>query len=135
MAFAPLSDVIVSTTTDTGLARAKSLYADQCEVVRYPLDASWMVRRFLNAVKPDAVGLVELELWPNFLKACQKRGVPVAVINGRISERSFKGYRRFRAITRPLMFNRLHTAGVQDATYRDRLIELGVVAERVSITR
>ncbi|MEQ8850600.1 MAG: glycosyltransferase N-terminal domain-containing protein [Phycisphaerales bacterium] len=128
------ADVIVSTTTDTGLARAKSLYADRCDVVRYPLDASWMVRRFLDRVQPDAVGLVELELWPNFLKACRSRGVPVAVINGRVSERSFKGYRRFRAIARPLMFARLEAAGAQDAAYRDRLAALGVPDARLAVT-
>ncbi len=128
------ADVIVSATTDTGLGRAKSLYAERCDVVRYPLDATWMVARFLDAVRPDAVGLVELELWPNFLKACRTRGVPVAVINGRISERSFKGYNRFRAITHPLMFARLEAAGVQDAAYRDRLLALGVPPERVAIT-
>jgi len=130
----PDADVIVSTTTDTGLARATSLFSDQCDVVRYPLDASWMVRRFLDAVRPDAVGLVELELWPNFLKTCRKRGVPVAVINGRISARSFKGYRRFRAVTRPLMFARIEAAGAQDEAYRERLAALGVAPERLAVT-
>src|SRR5262249_33841344 len=75
-------DVVVSTTTDTGLARARALYAAQpnVHVVRYPLDASWAVARFLDSVRPDIVALVELELWPNFLSACAKRSIPVGII-------------------------------------------------------
>ena len=94
--------VVVSASTDTGLARAKGLYESTCDVVRYPLDASFAVRRFLDAVKPDAVALVELELWPNFMRECSRRGIPVCVINGRLSERSFKGYQRLRRWVLPM---------------------------------
>lgn len=128
------ADVIVSTSTDTGLARAKALYAETCDVVRYPLDASWAVRRFLDAVQPDAVGLVELELWPNFLGACGRRGVPVAVINGRLSARSHRGYARFARIAGKLMFARLDAAAVQDEAYADRFASVGTPADRVSVT-
>jgi 3-deoxy-D-manno-octulosonic-acid transferase len=125
--------VIVSTTTDTGLARARALFAESCEVVRYPLDFSWSVRRFLDAVRPDAVVLVELELWPNFVGACGEMGIPVAVVNGRLSARSFRGYRRFRWFFRP-SFERLAFAAVQDSAYAERFVAMGVRAERVSVT-
>lgn len=127
------ADVIVSTTTDTGLQRARDLYGTTCEVVRYPLDFSPSVRRFLDAVRPDAVGLVELELWPNFLGECGRRGIPVAVINGRLSERSFRGYRRFRRWVGP-MFGRLAVAGVQDEAYAERFRAMGMAADRVRVT-
>lgn len=124
-------DVVVSATTDTGLARARSLYAGVCPVVRYPLDASWAVRRFLDRVQPDAVALFELELWPQFVKACARRGIPVAVINGRLSARSFKGYRRLRFAIGP-SFRRLAFAAVQDEAYAGRFREMGVA--RVEVT-
>src|SRR5262249_16281469 len=83
------AEVVVAGTTDTGIARARELYSGTATVLRYPLDFSWSVERFLDAVKPDVVGLVELEVWPNFIKSCVGRGIPVGVINGRLSARSF----------------------------------------------
>lgn len=128
-------EVIVSATTDTGLARAQSLYhtLDHVEVVRYPLDCSWMVDRFLDTVRPDVVGLVELEVWPNFIARCRKREIPIGIINGRLSARSFKGYKRLRAVLRP-MFARLAFACAQDERYADRLRAMGVRDDRVSVT-
>ena len=127
--------VFVSSTTDTGLARARSLFGtlDHVSVVRYPLDCSWMVKRFLNAVQPDMVGLVELEVWPNFIKICAKRGIPIGIINGRISARSYKGYRKLRVLLRPT-FARLAFACVQDEQYAERIEAMGVPNERVQIT-
>ncbi len=127
------AEVIVSCTTDTGLARAEALYADIAHVARYPLDASWSVRRFLDAINPDAVGLVELELWPNFLKACNKRQIPVAVINGRLSERSFKGYRKISWCMKP-SFAALSLAAVQDEVYAQRFAAMGTPQARIRVT-
>ncbi len=127
------ADVIVSVTTDTGLARARALYADVCDVVRTPLDFSWAVRRFLDFTRPDVLGLVELEVWPNLVRQCQARGIPVGVINGRLSERSFKGYRRGRLLIGP-SFRRLNFAAVQDEDYVARFRAMGVAPERVKVT-
>lgn len=127
------AQVIVSATTDTGLARARALFAGVCDVARYPLDFSASVSRFLGATRPDAVALVELEVWPNFVKACERRAIPIAVINGRLSERSFRGYRRFRRALRGT-FARLAFAGVQDIAYAERFIAMGVAPERCIVT-
>lgn len=127
------AEVIVSTTTDTGLARARSLYADTCDVVRTPLDFSWAVRRFLDKTAPDVLGLVELEVWPNLIRGCVQRGIPVGVINGRLSDRSYKGYLRARPILRP-SFRRLSFAWVQDRAYADRFLGMGVPEDRVEVT-
>jgi 3-deoxy-D-manno-octulosonic-acid transferase len=127
------ADVVVTATTDTGIARARELYCGTATVLRYPLDFSWSVRRFLDAVRPDVVGLVELEVWPNFIGACAERGVPVAVINGRLSARSFKGYRRMRWALRG-MFASLSAAAVQDEAYAERFRAMGTPSERVRVT-
>jgi 3-deoxy-D-manno-octulosonic-acid transferase len=117
--------IVISASTDTGLNRAQDLFASTCDVVRYPLDFSWSVRRFLDAVGPDAVALVELELWPNFVRECRRRGVPVCIINGRLSERSFRGYRRMKRLIGPT-FATLEFAAVQDAAYAARFEHMGV---------
>ena len=124
-------EVVVSATTDTGVARARELYAGRCAVVRYPLDASWAVRRFLDAVRPDAVALTELEVWPQFVAACHSRSIPVCVINGRLSVRSYRGYRRARPLLRRT-FARLAAVGAQDETIAQRFREMG--APRVEVT-
>lgn len=127
------AEVIVTAGTDTGLARARELYGGISHVLRYPLDASGAVTRFLDHVRPQVVGLVELELWPNFVRACRERDVPVAVINGRLSERSFRGYRRVRRWMRP-SFASLAAAAVQDETYAGRFRDMGVAPDRVVVT-
>ena len=125
----PQIDVVVSASTDTGLARAKELYGSRCTVMRFPLDASWSVRKFLRRVRPDAVGLVELELWPNFATECRRRGIPIAVVNGRLSARSFKNYRRGRFWIGKF-FRQLAFAAVQNKAYAQRFKEMGVAPER-----
>lgn len=127
------AEVIVSTTTDTGLSRARDLYSDTCDVVRTPLDFSWAVRRFLEKTRPSVVGLVELEVWPNLIKGCKQRGIPVGVINGRLSERSFTGYKRARPII-GRSFRRLDFACVQDDAYAERFRAMGVPDDRLEIT-
>lgn len=129
----PHAHIIISVGTDTGIKRARELFAASCDVVRYPLDASWAVRRFLAATRPDAVALVELELWPNFVRACRRAGIPVCIINGRLSARSFKGYRCLRWFFRPL-FSSLQFAAVQDTDYAARFQAMGVPPGRCLIT-
>ncbi len=130
---APHADVVVSSTTDTGLARAREVCGTLATAVRYPLDFSPSVRSFLNAVNPDAVILVELEIWPNFVAECSARRLPIAVINGRLSERSFKGYTRFKWFF-ARSYRRLHAAAVQEEAYRARFEAMGVEASRLRVT-
>ncbi|MDX9911013.1 MAG: glycosyltransferase N-terminal domain-containing protein [Phycisphaerales bacterium] len=125
--------VVVSASTDTGIARARARFESSAHVVRYPRDFSWSVRRFLDRVRPDVVGLVELEIWPQFVRSCARRGVPVCVINGRLSARSFKGYRRVRGfIGRD--FASLTRAMVQDEDYRERFVAMGVAPDRCVVS-
>lgn len=131
------AEVLVSVGTDTGIARARELFAQQAEVVRYPLDFTSSVGRFLDRVQPDAVALTELELWPNFMRACARRGIPVGVINGRLSERSFRGYRRWKGLCFGLlggMFSQLEFAAVQDEPYAERFAHMGTPGDRIRVT-
>jgi 3-deoxy-D-manno-octulosonic-acid transferase len=126
-------DLVISATTDSGLARAKDLFGTQATIVRYPLDFSWSVCSFLNSVRPHAVALVELELWPNFVRACSQRNIPVAVINGRLSARSFRGYRRIRPLIKH-SFASLALAAVQDHTYAARFQTMGVPPDKCVVS-
>jgi 3-deoxy-D-manno-octulosonic-acid transferase len=124
--------LVISTTTNTGTARAAELYGQDHQVVRFPFDFSWAVGRFLRAIQPDAIALVELEVWPNFMAAARRRKIPVAVINGRLSERSFKRYRLIRRWMQKA-FAGLAAASVQDDAYRNRFIGMGVPPEHVHV--
>jgi 3-deoxy-D-manno-octulosonic-acid transferase len=95
----PDHECVISTTTDTGYAEACKHFVD-LPVVYWPLDFSWAVRRALHEVRPSLVVLAEGELWPNFLFECKRQGVPVAVINGRMSPRSRRNYRRLGPLAR-----------------------------------
>ncbi|MEM9346499.1 MAG: glycosyltransferase N-terminal domain-containing protein [Planctomycetota bacterium] len=121
----PTLRIVIAATTNTGYQRATDLYGEEHAVVRYPLDFSWVVSRFLDRIKPDAVCCVELEVWPNFVDACIKQGIPIAVINGRLSARSFRGYVKFKRLIGP-SFAKLTFAAVQTADYAERFKAMGV---------
>jgi 3-deoxy-D-manno-octulosonic-acid transferase len=124
--------LVLSATTSTGLAMATG--AQLADVtLPFPVDLPGPVRRLLDAADPRVVVLVETELWPELLAACGARGTPVALVNARVSDRSFAGYRAIRWILSPLL--RPVTAALaqteQDAA---RLAAIGVPAERVRVT-
>jgi len=125
--------LVIAATTDTGFARARNLFGTRHTVVRYPFDLSFSVRRFLTGTLPDVVVLMELEIWPNFVAFCRRRSIPVIVVNGRLSERSFRRYRWIAGLIRP-MFRSLHAAAVQTPVYAARFHALGTPRERISIT-
>jgi 3-deoxy-D-manno-octulosonic-acid transferase len=125
-------DVVISTTTSTGLAVARQTYPDLVTFYA-PLDFSWSTRRAIGRVRPTVLALVELELWPNLIRAAKRRGAKVAIINARLSPRSYRGYRRLR---RPLQTTLGHIDAVaaQNAEYARRFVELGISGSRVSVT-
>ncbi len=127
----PELDIVVSTTTSTGQKVARELYPD-VRVIYYPLDLGWFPGRALDRIRPCCVLLMELEIWPNFLQAAARRRVPVAVINGRISASSFRGYRFVRWLLPQLRFLGLYC--VQTEAYRERLLALGVSSDRIVVT-
>lgn len=129
--------VVVSATTAAGFDRARSLYATPPQrglhVTRFPLDFSWAVTRFLRRYRPQVVVLMELELWPNFLHACDQLSIPVVLVNGRLTQHSLRRYRCIAPVARR-MLRRVHLLCVQDETYRRRFIEAGAPPDRVLVT-
>lgn len=120
---------VVSTTTDTGYDEARKRFPD-IPVFFWPFDFSWAVGRALRRVRPDLVVLAEGELWPNFLAAAREHGVRVAVVNGRLSPRSYRRYRKLGRVTRKLL-ERIDLLIVQTEAYARRFRRLGAAAERV----
>jgi len=131
-----LSDyrVVISSTTDTGMAAARRLFSPDHLTFRWPMDFTWAVARSLNRLRPDLVVLMEGEVWPNFLAACSRRNIPVVVINARMSaDRGYPRYRMLGSLSGRL-FNRLSAIGVQDEAYAERYLSLGVRKDKVHLT-
>jgi 3-deoxy-D-manno-octulosonic-acid transferase len=127
----PELEIAISATTDSGTALAKKLHP-HLAVVRFPLDVSFAVGRFFARVDPACVVLVELEVWPNFLRAANRRSAPVVVVNGRITGRSAARYARLEKLLP--QFDRLSLVAAQDEDYAQRFRDLGLASERVRVT-
>ena len=123
--------VVVSASTPSGLATARQAFPE-LDVVPFPLDYAGAVRRFLKRIRPTSVVLAELEIWPNFLRACSRRDIPVAIVNGRITERSMEGYRKVQRLLP--QFDRIALYCVQNPRYADRFLALQVPPDSVVVT-
>ncbi len=125
-------ECVISTTTKTGMALAKKKYAGRT-VFYCPLDFTWAVNAAMRRVRPSVLVLAELELWPNLVWAARRHGARIAVVNGRLSRRSFDGYRRIRPLVSQLLRS-VDCIAVQDETYAERFRALGARAEAVHVT-
>ncbi|MGA2672384.1 MAG: 3-deoxy-D-manno-octulosonic acid transferase [Terracidiphilus sp.] len=123
--------IAVSTTTRTGQELARERFGAN-RVFYCPLDLPWAVRAYLNTLEPRLLVLAETEFWPNLLSGCFRRGIPVAVVNARISDRSWPRYRRLRWLWKPFL-ERLSQVLAQSGTDVERLKAIGCRPERVSV--
>ncbi len=123
------TDIVISTTTQTGFQLATRKYADHT-VFYCPLDFSWAVKNAMDRIQPTALCLAELELWPNLLLEASRRQLPVAIVNGRLSDRSTRGYRRLGSWMRWLLSSVKQVAAQSDVCAQ-RFVELGVAKELV----
>jgi 3-deoxy-D-manno-octulosonic-acid transferase len=129
----PELPVVLTTVTATG-ARVATERLRGLAVHRYfPLDLPGPVRRAIGAIQPRCLIVLETELWPNLLRALGARGVPVMIANGRISDRSFRRYRRVRRLMTS-MLGTITLFGMQSAEDARRIIALGALPERVVVT-
>ena len=128
----PDVDLVVSTTTKTGYDLARRRFADR-SVFYCPLDFSWAVRTAMRRIRPKILVLAELELWPNLVRAAKESGAAVAIVNGRVSDHSYRGYRRVRPVIASVL-RQIDVIAAQDETTADRFRALGARAETVHVS-
>lgn len=128
----PNVTIVVSTTTTTGMAELRQYLPNHISKIYYPVDRRSCVVRALATIKPEAIILVEAEIWPNFLWRAQQLGIPVFLANARLSPRSFRGYRWFSFLFRPL-FASFAGVGAQNEEDAARLREVGCRPEAIHI--
>ena len=126
-------EIVISTTTDTGFARATNLFNKNHQVFYFPFDFSWIMRRAFSNIRPAICLLMELEVWPNFVHIAQQSNVPVIVVNGRMSNKSFSRYKKIKPISK-IVFGKISLILTQTKQYARRFKELGCLDEKVIVT-
>lgn len=130
----PNHRIAISTTTLTGQNLAREIFKSDAEKIFYfPFDWRWTVRRTLKALRPEAVLIMETELWPSFLRECERQTIPVVVLNGRLSEASFRRYRLFRTFMSRVLRG-VSLAIMQTEADAERLRLLGIAADKVRVS-
>lgn len=131
----PQLPITVTCMTPTGSERIQALFANEPRIQHcyLPYDLPCAAARFLDRAQPKLAVIMETELWPNHIHQCAKRGIPVALANGRLSERSARGYGRFRKLTAPMLAEMSFFA-IQTETEAQRFRELGARPETVEVT-
>ncbi len=129
----PDYEIVISATTDTGFDRASALYGQTNAVFYFPADVSFIMRRAFDRLRPNICLLMELELWPNLSRIAKERDIPIVIVNGRLSDRSFPRYKLIRPLVRR-MFGTVSRVLAQSQEYADRFIYLGCPTDRVIVT-
>jgi 3-deoxy-D-manno-octulosonic-acid transferase len=131
----PQLPITVTCMTPTGSERIQALFANEPRIQHcyLPYDLPCAASRFLDRVQPKLAVIMETELWPNHIHQCAKRGIPVALANGRLSERSARGYGRFSKLTAPMLAE-MSLFAVQTEAEAQRFRDLGARAETVEVT-
>ena len=125
--------VIVTTTTPTGSEQVKRLFGSSVFHMFLPYDLPIFWTLFLRRIRPGLLVVMETELWPNLMAACERRQLPVMLANARLSPKSARGYAKFAALTRP-MLQRLSLVAAQNASDGQRFIDLGLAQNKLEIT-
>jgi 3-deoxy-D-manno-octulosonic-acid transferase len=129
----PLLPIILSTITDTGQKVAMEKAPAGTRVVYLPFDTGLALRRCLRRVRPVIFIIIETELWPNIIRSFARRGTPVIMLNGRISEKSARGYRKIAFFMREVL-RYVTIFGMQSGTDEARLLEIGAAKEKVLVS-
>ena len=128
----PNLKIVVSTTTSTGMAELNRKLPSHIQKIYYPIDRKVYAWRAIGTIHPEMIVLIEAEIWPNFLWRAHDLRVPVFLVNARLSKRSYRGYKRFGFLFRPL-FRRFAGVGCQNEEDAQRLIKLGVRPEAIHV--
>ncbi len=129
----PAAEVIVSTVTDTGQKVANERMGDIARIIYVPFDLPFMIRNTVKNIRPSLFIIMETELWPNIIRILSRLGVPVLLMNGRISEKSFSGYKKLRFFIKDVLKN-MSLLCMQNELYADRIKALGAEHDKVRIT-
>lgn len=127
------ADILVTTTTPTGSDQLKRLFPRGVKHCYAPYDYPGAVKRFLNRAQPRSLVILETEIWPNIIRACHDRGVKVAIVNLRLSRRSYKRYARAKEFMASVL-GQVDAFGVQSRSDAGRLLELGADPNAVRVT-
>ncbi|MFE2004507.1 lipid IV(A) 3-deoxy-D-manno-octulosonic acid transferase [Pseudomonas guariconensis] len=127
--------ITLTCMTPTGSERIRAMFAEEPRIQHcyLPYDLPWAAGRFLDHVRPRLGIIMETELWPNHIHQCTKRGIPVALANARLSERSARGYARFAGLTGPMLAE-MSLIAVQTEVEAERFRSLGARPECVQVT-
>jgi len=129
----PSHRIVISTITLTGQTLAREVFKhDAARVFYFPFDWRWVVRRTLKSINPDSVLVMETELWPGFLRECKRQQIPVALVNGRLSEQSFRRYRMIKGFMRRVLSS-INLAMMQTEADAERLRVLGMKADNTFV--
>lgn len=126
-------EIVITSTTDTGFARAKELFGNRLSVSFFPMDFSRTMHRAFENIRPSICLLMELEVWPNLVRIARQSGIPVVVINGRISDRGFARYKLIKTIAQKT-FENITLVLSQTEDYAIKFRELGAPVEKVVVT-
>ncbi|MBU2102033.1 MAG: hypothetical protein KKF80_01415, partial [Candidatus Omnitrophica bacterium] len=125
--------IVISTTTLTGNKIARDKYSSFAQIIFFPFDFSFIVVRALRLIRPQLFIAVETEIWPNLFYRLKCRGIPIVIVNGRISDKAFRRYRLLGPIIEQVLKNCSYV-GVQSHIYRERFLALGCPSEKITIS-
>jgi len=128
----PDAALVISNVTETGQQIARGIMETDLSLF-FPYDLSWVVRRVLRRVNPALIVIVETEIWPNFTREAQRMAIPIALVNGRISDRSFPRYRALRPLFKPILQD-FSAFCMQTELDGERIASMGAPAERIEVT-
>ena len=132
----PEWETFISTTTNTGYSVAKQNFSGK-PIFYFPVDLSWITRKVLRRIRPSCIILIELEIWPNFLVSVYEENIPLIIVNGRISNKSFKAYRIISRISGAFynsLTNKMNTYCARTELDAQRFRDLGISSEQVFVT-
>ncbi len=128
----PSINLLISTITDTGQKVAIEKVPDGTQVIYLPFDLNFILRRTFRNIQPTLFITMETELWPNLFRGFKRQNIPVIILNGRISENSFKGYSKIKFFMKDII-QCVDFFGMQDSVYADRIKALGAPEEKVKV--
>ena len=126
-------EILMSTTTDTGFARATTIFGQRLKISYFPFDFSVIMRHAFRRIQPAICLLMEQEVWPNFLQIAQKQNIPVIVVNGRISDKSYARFKKIKPIAK-MVFKKVTLILAQTEQYAQRFAAIGCPREKIIVT-